>query len=178
MIDLKKINNTSLLEFKKLYELYEQAFPEVERRNYDILLELVEKENLMNFSAIMFNQEIVGLLVFWNFEDFIFVEHFAIFENMRNTNLGSKTIEYFLDKHKGKNIVGEIEHPTNEINIRRKKFYQKYGFEVVDENYIQPTYSKYGNGIPLLLLAKEKMTKKEIENCKKIIRKEVYKCEE
>ena len=45
MIELKKINNTSLLEFKKLYELYEQAFPEVERRNYDILLELVEKEN-------------------------------------------------------------------------------------------------------------------------------------
>ena len=65
MIDLKKINNTSLLEFKKLYELYEQAFPEVERRNYDILLELVEKdlqEGFHNANAIASDNKDRGAL--------------------------------------------------------------------------------------------------------------------
>ncbi len=177
MFELKQINDPFSQEFKELYALYEEAFPPIERRKLEILQKMIPEDNGMTFCAIMLDGKAIGLFILWDMIDFIYVEHFAIFSKIRGTSLGTQFLADFLEKNKTRTIVGEIEHPTTDIARRRKEFYERYDFRVIDENYMQPTYSEDDDGFPLLLVANKKMSEEEIISCKQNLIKKVYQCE-
>ena len=89
MISLKAVTKE---DFSAVYKRLVDAFPYEERRDEcDEEKCLLKKE--FNFCEITDNGESVGIIVFWLFKEFLFVEHIAINKEIRSKGYGSKTFE-------------------------------------------------------------------------------------
>lgn len=93
----------------------------------------------------------VGILVFWEFDEFIYLGHFAIASDLRNHKLGGQFLKDFI-KNSLKPIVLEVEHPDTDIAVRRIHFYERLGLKLCTKGYIQPSYSADLETLPLLLM--------------------------
>ena len=92
MIEVIRINSLDSEYLSSLVELYMEAFPEEERRDIKQLKEyIISKENMF-FNAILFDNELCGLFVYWNFKEFSYLEHLAIFSDKRNLKIGEKLL--------------------------------------------------------------------------------------
>lgn len=175
MINFKDTKDKSLTN--KLISLYIESFPYNERRDTNYLLELAESSDAMHFTSINDDDILCGLLIYWNFKDFYYIEHFAIFPEMRNKKLGERTLSLFKDKFLPCSILLEAEPPLDEISIRRIRFYEKNGFTVLDKEYIQPPYSETGISLPLWILGitqEPSKTKEYIETIKQHVYRNHY----
>ncbi len=117
----------------KLKSLYLKAFPEVERKPFELLLEK-EKQQKADLYSIYYQQQFSGLAIFLIDEDLILLDYFAIEENQRGQNIGSKALKKILNHYQDKNLVLEIESPrvkTDDQLIRQKRehFYLKNGLK-------------------------------------------------
>ncbi len=142
-------------EWLLLSELYETAFPPEERRTTDKLLYMIENTAEMVFNKILCEGELAGLQIYWNFGEFCYLEHFAVFEHMRGRGIGFEVLQ-LLRTSLDKPLVLEVEPDEGGITKRRVEFYRRCGFEVVDKNYIQPRYDAPGDAIPLWIMATAK----------------------
>lgn len=145
---LKKLKQN---DFSIIYQLMQDSFP------YDEIRSFQEQEKLLSHTnykilTLSKNNEIFGFVAIWEFENFVFVEHFAISTNQRNKGLGH-TILKELRNYTTKKIILEVEHPNNDISKRRIDFYQRNGFKLFDFNYVMPAYSKNHEPIPLLIMS-------------------------
>jgi len=152
MLRLQQINSTSDKYFEPLIKLYEEAFPPNERRDVDKIKDLVFSTNGLSINAIIDNEVLCGLMIYWKFKDFYYLEHFAIFPEMRNRKIGERTLGLIKDIAKGETIVLEAEPADNELAMRRIEFYKRNGFSILRKNYIQPPYSKEKEGLHLWML--------------------------
>ena len=74
-----------------------------------------------------------------------------MFESFRGKSLGSRIINELIKKHN--KIILETEPSTlSDIAKRRVNFYQRNHFEILDKNYIQPSYGIGKNPINLWLM--------------------------
>ena len=136
---------------KKIYDSYSISFPEDERRDWYKFVALFCHPQVKIFSVIE-DAEDVGYLILWELKNHVFVEHFEVFSDFRNKNLGSQMVAYLLNSHP--RIVLEIEpRDLNENSKRRFSFYQKNNFHLIDEMYVQPSYGQFKNPVNLWLLA-------------------------
>lgn len=80
---------------------------------------------------IMVNNEIAGFVYFKEEQEKIIVDVFCLFSNYRNSGLGSCVMNSFIKK------ANELNKPivldTFKTNPA-KKFYERHGFKVIDEN--------------------------------------------
>ena len=70
--------------------------------------------------------------------------------------LEAKTFDEFLEslQEKFEKIVLETEPDSlSEIAARRLQFYQRNGFEIVEKNYLQPSYGEGKSSLHLFLMA-------------------------
>ena len=152
MIEFQKIENSSDLLFSQMYELYQNAFPAVERRNLDSLAYVLDYEKNLEIDALMKDGDFVGFFNFWTFEQFVYVEHFAVDSKMRGQNIGSEVIQTFLSKI-NLPVILEVEMPKDAQSVRRIGFYERLGFKVLSHNYAQPYYDGSGKLLPMLLMS-------------------------
>ncbi len=141
--------------FEQFLTLYHASFPAAERRPDDKLIAMMRSGHSdMTVSAIKMDNELIGLLVFWEFDDFIYIEHFATLHHLRGMGLGAKTLDLIKSRH-DKPLVLEIEMPeSSPIAARRLEFYRRNGFRPQwDFHYIQPPYSPELPSMRLLLMA-------------------------
>lgn len=136
---------------EKIFKSYCSSFPEDERREWFQFVKLFEHPNVKVISVL--NQsENVGYLIVWELSSFLFVEHFEVLAEYRNQNLGSKITDWLFKNFP--RIILEIEPETlNEYAKRRFLFYQRNGFSLIDELYVQPSYGEGKNSLNLWLLA-------------------------
>jgi len=98
----------------------------------------------------------------------------AILEKIRDKGFGTKFLKEFLSKIK-KPFVFEIEKPTNEQSIKRKKFYERFGFSFNDFDYCQPSYHKANDSVPMIFVSyPEKLTEERYLHITKLIKETVY----
>lgn len=145
------LNFTVIQEEKnRIYESYVNSFPENERRNEKEFWELFHHPNARVLSIYKDN-EMVGYLIIWELSEFIFIEHFEVFEKFRNQKLGTKIIENISVKFG--NIILETEPSNfNEVAERRVKFYERNKFSVLKKDYIQPKYAEDKEDLNLWLM--------------------------
>ena len=168
-----KIENSDSQEFKEAWEIYEGAFPSDERRTLELQKELI-KNKQYNFFIVTKDNVLVAIITDWNFEDFLFVEHLAVKEDLRGKGIGTELLKEYLSKNKQKMVL-EVERPETEIATKRIKFYEKIGFDLNDFDYIQPTYGKDKNPIPMFLMTyPEKITKSEFSTIREKLNIIVY----
>ncbi len=134
---LERITHYDSEVYKKALALYVRAFPEIERRG-----ELEHKRVLRradyHFEVLTESGNFLGIMLYWETESFIFLEHFAILESERNNGLGAKALD--LLKEKGKLIILEIEDLVDDITKRRYAFYSRNGFVMTEHEHIQAKY--------------------------------------
>ncbi len=144
---LKSILSTDAI-WVDYYNLYEFAFPEVERRSEDSLIKTLNNP-IFHPNIILEDNHFVGLFNYWEFNTFFYLEHFAISPEKRNLGIGKVVLKQF---QKDKTLVLECELPLDDSSKRRIQFYSKLGFNAFPFTYMQPPYSNDKEPIELLLL--------------------------
>ena len=144
-----KLNKVTIENSELFLKEIENNFPLNERRDNESELSLFKNKAFMP-QYIEENGKKVGLFVLWQLSNFVFVEHFAIFDEFKNKGLGTKALEVL--KNNYKSIVLEAELPSTEIAKRRISFYERNGFSVCQSEYYQPPYRKGDNPTRLNVL--------------------------
>lgn len=136
---------------QEIYNSYSGTFPEEERRNWTQFVNLFSNPNVKIIS-VLHESKTVGYLIIWELSNYVFVEHFEVFAEFRSQKLGSYITGYLFKNYP--RIILEIEpEDLNEDAKRRYSFYQKNGFTLIDEMYVQPSYGEGKQSLDLWLLA-------------------------
>lgn len=139
-------------EMNVVKQIYESSFPADERRDYDALLQLIESEPAFVVEAICCDDNVVGLITSWSFDEWRYIEHFAIDVTMRGKGVGETTLVRFLSSDL-RPVVLEVEPPIDDVTRRRVGFYERLGFVLhAAYRYIQPPYDCDKNAVELCLM--------------------------
>lgn len=177
MLCLKRIMSPEMPEFRKLIRLYEEAFPKEERREVSQLSELLQQEPAMYFNAIESEGELAGLFVYWNFGDFYYLEHLAVFADMRNRKIGQQLLDWVRIHLQGDRLL-EVEPAGKEMAERRIKYYERNGYRIVKKDYLQPPYDGKRKDLPLWIMANSSYEDPALlDRHIQVIRKRVYRLE-
>ena len=165
---LQRINETN---FPEIYRIMQARFSDDEYRPYDEKLALFEEPEYRIYYMP------AGFLAVWEFESFIYIEHFAVDPALRNSGTGSAMLQELVKQYQ-KPICLEVELPEDELTRRRIGFYERNGFVFNEYPYIQPPISKGKSPVPLRIMTyKSEITREEFQKMKEILYRRVYKCE-
>lgn len=174
MISLRRIRNAEDATFQKLVALYTEAFPAEERREIAQLEELLVKESKMFFNAVECDGELAGLFVYWDFGTFYYLEHLAVYAEMRNKKIGQQVLDWVKEHLKGVRLL-EVEPAETEMATRRINYYQRNGYLILDKEYMQPSYRPEGEEFPLWVMGNEAgQTKEVLQEQTQTIKDKVY----
>ncbi|MBO5858026.1 MAG: GNAT family N-acetyltransferase [Clostridia bacterium] len=169
MMNLKPVTDEN---FSFVYKRLVDAFPYEERRDECDEKKCFLKEQF-NFCEITDDGKSVGLIVFWLFERFLFIEHIAINKEIRSKGYGSKTIELIKTRY-NLPVVLEAEFPETQMQKKRIKFYENLGFKVNSYEYTQPSYHN-AESVPLMVLSfPQLLNENDFEEFFKTTREIVY----
>lgn len=150
MLELTKIKETQSDEYAGIEQLLVSSFPTDEYRELNEQQENVRSNKHFELIHITYDGEPVGFVSIWNFDQFSYIEHFATYPHMRNKGFGSIIMKRLQEEQDF--IVLEAELPTDTLKERRISFYKRLGFEIFDNEYIQPAYKKTSNSLRMNLM--------------------------
>ena len=136
-MQLERIHDGQSPYYDVAFALYEASFPVEERRDA-VEQQRVMKKDDYHFDVILDDGKFVGIMLFWETEHFIYLEHFAVLPQLRGHGKGAQALTVL--KNKGKTVILEIEPPVDELTNRRYGFYQRNGFLMTPHHHIQPKY--------------------------------------
>ena len=134
-------------DFDAVFRLLSQSFPAGERRDAAgqraLLLDSAYRIDILRAPS----GGVQALMALWDFDNFVFFEHFAVDPACRNGGIDA------LLSRIPKPACLEAELPETELAARRIRFYERHGFTVnADYSYFQPALAPGGSPIPLYLL--------------------------
>lgn len=160
--------------FDSLFALMEQSFPACERRT--------KAEHFAEFKRSQFRSMcycpegmLCGFMNYWEMEDFIYLEHFAVAPELRGRGIGAALAEELKKRTAGMIILEAEPSEQSETAKRRTGFYERHGFSVNPYNYLQPPISDKQPPVPLRLLTYPKaISKEEYLNIREVLYRQVY----
>ncbi len=170
MIEFVELSESGHNHFAK--ELFESAFPDEERPPFSKLKDR-DAANFHFLVATIDDDEPIGILSYWTFEEFTYIEHFAVAKEFRGQGLGRAVFLNFMAQHSNQ-VVLEIEMPNTETAERRLEFYGDMGFTRNPQEYWQPNYNGKGLAVPMIVMSKYELDDGEFEDVKDILYKKVY----
>lgn len=174
VIVCKPVKETRDLLLDKVEKTYNNSFPEGERRAFSLLRDLLRDETRFCVYALLREDIYVGFITAWIFDDFMYVEHFAIDESARNGGIGANAMKQFLS-FCDKPVVLEVEMPVDEMSCRRVGFYERLGYVLDNHTYYQPPYRKGEEWLEMRLMTQGEIDlEQSFEKVKHHIHKNVY----
>lgn len=152
-------------------ELFEEAFPEQERPSFSSLR--YRDTEQFHFLIAENGDEPVGILTYWTFDDLIYVEHFAIDQELRGQGLGKAVFLNFLSQQT-EQVVLEVELPNTEEADHRIEFYASMGFFQNPQEYLQPSYHNDDRSVPMILMSKYELDNDEFCEIRDLLYSKVY----
>ncbi|WP_430816922.1 GNAT family N-acetyltransferase [Carboxylicivirga sp. RSCT41] len=137
--------------FPAFWKLYENAFPLMERRDL-VLQKKVLTQEIYHCDVILNDQECVGIILWWQFNNAVYIEHLAIEDKWRGQGLGAQVLNDFMNGNEQR-IILEVELPDKTINKRRITFYQRIGFKLNNYKHKQWPLRRNGEELDLLLMS-------------------------
>lgn len=121
----------TVLQWIRLYRLYQSAFPANEKKPFSMIYSMQKKKK----TDIWYCEEdgkFVGLVITINGSDKILLDYLAVAKNCRGQGIGSKMLKQMRKQYGDKGLFLEIEVVTKKANNyeerkRRKKFYLSNG---------------------------------------------------
>ena len=169
MITFTKLADSDHAHFAQ--ELFEEAFPEQERPPFSSLRQ--RDAGKFHFLVAENGDEPVGILTYWTFDELVYVEHFAIAEELRNQGLGKAAFLTFLSQQQ-EQVVLEVEPPDTEEADHRVEFYASMGFFQNPQPYVQPSYHNDNRTVPMIIMSKYELDDDEFNEIKDLLYREVY----
>lgn len=162
---------------KSIELLYVGSFPPAERRKFEYVETLLEKENVpFKIIAATEDDELLGFLSYWDFGTFRYIEHFAVDVNKRGNGIGSGLLSHFIEDCGKLPVVLEVELPEAYDARRRVDFYMRHCFIIWKRlQYIQPPYEPGGQSVEMKLMSLQVNDMTKVAEMGEIIRREVYK---
>lgn len=154
MMKLVRITSANDESLDRLIPLYEESFPAEERREIGQLNRMIETQPSMYFNAIECDGELCGLFVYWELQGFYYLEHLAVYPEMRNKKIGQQVLDHVATNLKGLRLL-EVEPTEDEMTTRRVNYYRRNGYEVLDQTYVQPSYHEPKDACPLWIMGNE-----------------------
>ena len=153
MLTLKEIN-TFHRHYLFVEELLQSAFPPEERRDDEQQRIFTDGNKYFHCLLIEKAENPVGMINYWDFTDFVYVEHFAIHEEMRGKNYGQRAMALFV-QNINRPVVLEVEMPRvkGDITHRRIAYYRRMGFSLRKMAYKQPPYREGDEWLPMKLMS-------------------------
>lgn len=168
------MEQVSKTRFDEIYDIMEKSFPPDEMRPHSEQLELFDNSHYRVYANVS-EGKYVSFIAIWEFDDLIFIEHFATAPSHRCCGLGNKTLNEIKERFKGKKICLEVEEPEGELQRRRIAFYEREGFHLNSYPYIQPPISEGRRAVPLLIMTfPSPASLREFELIKNTLYREVY----
>lgn len=164
-VELKVTLRTVATPSPSLRAVYLESFPPEEQRQWsDIERRAALPSQPLRFTELLWLGRPAGLISWWNFPDWAYLEHFAVDSSLRGGGIGAAAIRKWL-RMIGKPAVLEVELPdANDMAQRRIQFYERLGFKAHPQwPYTQPPYSPGLPSVPLML-----MTHGEIRNLQEV----------
>ena len=150
----ERIKNSMHSLYKQALELYQISFPFHEQRE-SASQEAILSNDLYHFDLIYDGESFVGLVLYWERSDYIYIEHFCIQPELRNRQYGRRALS--LLQEKGKIMILEIDPPIDAISMRRKGFYERCGFVENPYPHIHPPYHKGNTGHELVIMSNPRL---------------------
>lgn len=139
-------------------KLLVSAFPKEERRDTPSQRENTDTNDKFHCGLITDDGEPIGLITYWNFKQFIYIEHFAIDDKLCGKGYGTEALKLTVE-HLALPVVLEVEIPVkvNDEAFRRIEFYKRQGFSLRKTVYRQPPYRKHEEWLPMKLMTYGKL---------------------
>lgn len=161
---MKPVNiDNSKHSFYHLFEkLYSISFPIFEQRTDE------QQEKAFTFSNYHLigyeeNETFIGFISYWEFEYYLYIEHFAINQELRGKGYGSEILQLFI-RSTDKIILLEIDPVVDKVSEARLQFYKKCGFYENSYPHVHPPYRDKYRAHPLVVLTtKRKITAREYQ---------------
>ena len=167
-------NKLTSKQFQTIFSIMEKSFPEGEIRTFEKQSTLLSDNRYNIITKSDENNEIIGFIAYWEFKNFIYVEHFALLPENRGRGEGTALLKELV-KSASKIIVLEIEFPIDSESKRRLAFYERQGFIGNNYAYIQPSMRSNTLPVPMKLMSYAKrLERTEFEEIKQTLYREVY----
>lgn len=169
------MNKLQIQDFDKIYDLMQSSFPSDEYRTCAEQKALLCDPAYSIYASFNETREVLAFIAVWDFNDFAFIEHFAVNPQYRNSGLGSLLLKELLEKI-GKTVCLEVESPLTEMANRRIGFYKRNNFFLNKYPYVQPAISRGKKALPLFIMTSgSKITRSLFERIKNTLHTKVYK---
>lgn len=121
----------NLLQWLRIYILYQKSFPANEKKPFSLILRTYQKKRT-DVWYLTYKERFAGLAITINSQDTILLDYFAISPSMRSYGIGSRVLRSMQKHYAPKGLLIEIEScipgvPNLAERSRRKEFYLKNG---------------------------------------------------
>lgn len=154
MITLVRLASPEDGRLESALSLYQSSFPHHEQRARESQIKILSDE-AYHFDLVYDEASWAGVILYWETQDFIYVEHFCILPDLRNHNYGQRTLS--LLHQRGKPVILEIDPPIDELSIRRSAFYQRAGYRLNPYMHVHPPYHSDLAGHALKIMSQPDM---------------------
>lgn len=137
-------------EYASFEAIYSVSFPVFEQRTEE-QQQRAFASSLYHLDGYSEEDELIGFMAYWEFDAYIYVEHFAIKPGIRGRGYGGQILSDVKERT-GKRILLEIDPVTDEISAARLRFYELHGFVSNSHAHTHPAYRKGYEGHPLTVL--------------------------
>lgn len=137
--------------FEAAWQTYVASFPSNERRERAGQAALLANPEY-RLDAWLDNGRFVGLMAWWDFGDYRYVEHVAVHPDCRSGGYGGKILSTWMAAGE-RPVYLEIEVPVDEATQRRRGFYMRLGFVDSGLRHLQPPYDGQGEDVPMSVLS-------------------------
>lgn len=173
---LRLIPDTTGDEYQFMLDILTASFPKEEHRDLPEIERLTRESGTFR-PAVLESEDgtLCGIMNHWILDGFIYVEHFAIKEELRSQGLGTQALEAILGAYK-KPVALEVEMPAGEKERRRIAFYERSGFRIIPGRYFQPPYRSGDQPLEMLIMGREEedLRLPSFQEIKKSIYNNVY----
>lgn len=146
-----RITRTDEPLFAPLRELYSRAFPKFEQRTFEHQAKGLTADNYFLY-AYQEDGAFIGFVAYWSFDDYIYIEHYAISDEVRGKGYGSRLLSDLLSKTE-KTVILEIDPVVDEVSTKRLSFYRGLGFVENNYSHVHPPYRSEFEGHALKVLS-------------------------
>lgn len=137
--------------YKAFREIYDQSFPLFEQRT--------ESQQTKAFSSPHYRLKgyeegefLLGFISYWEFDRYIYIEHFAIHPAFRGKGLGQCILQKFIASV-SRFVILEIDPIVDKVSEARLHFYQHCSFKENPYAHIHPPYRDGYTGHSLIVLS-------------------------
>ena len=146
----KRLTSGNDPDFATAFALYATSFPVHEQRDLAHQRVAFTAQDY-HFDIIEDDGRFVGILLYWDMPQYLYVEHFAIDAGLRGKQYGSRALTQLCQQ--GKPVILEIDPPVDDISIKRQHFYEKLGFVANPYPHVHPPYKEDLAGHSLVVMS-------------------------